>query len=206
MFTGIVTHRGEVCGLEKEEGRDMSLSLASDDGFFEEVALGGSVSCSGVCLTLKGRGSGGEGLFGVSGETLKRTTLGDWRVGTGVNLERSLCLGDELGGHMVQGHVDGVVILREMRADGGSYGYRFEVLGGLERYVARKGSVALDGVSLTVNEVEEDEDGRTYFWVNVIEYTYEHTTFSGRKAGDGLNMEVDMMMRYLERLREKVDG
>jgi riboflavin synthase len=133
----------------------------------------------------------------VSAETLSKTTLGAWTVGTAVNLERALKVGDELGGHIVSGHVDGVAEVAALRPDGASIRYTIRPPAALARFVAPKGSVALDGVSLTVNEVAADG-----FGVNIIPHTRAHTTFSVLKAGDRLNMEIDVLARYVARLLE----
>lgn len=158
------------------------------------VALGASIACSGACLTVVERL---EGAFAVdvSAETLSKTTLGGWQAGTAVNLERPLKIGDELGGHLVSGHVDGVAEVTERRPEGDSLRYVFRLPAELAPYVAAKGSVALDGVSLTVNEVE----GAT-FGVNVIPHTAEVTSFGGLRPGDRVNVEIDLLARYLARL------
>jgi len=158
------------------------------------VALGASIACSGACLTVVDKG---DDWFAadVSAETLSKTTLGAWRVGAPINLERPLALGAELGGHLVTGHVDGTaeVVLREREGD--SWRFRFRVPGELKHYIAAKGSVALDGVSLTVNEVLDD-----VFGVNIIPHTASVTTFGERRVGDRVNLEIDLLARYLARL------
>ena len=191
MFTGIITDVGRVRAIEERGDWRLYLRVpfATD-----AIALGASVACSGVCLTVVERD--GETLaFDVSAETLSKTTLGRWREGTAVNLERSLRLGDELGGHLVYGHVDGLARLVERRPEGASTRFVFEAPEALAGYVAPKGSVALDGISLTVNEVE----GRR-FGVNVIPHTLAVTTLGDRQPGDELNFEADMLARYVARL------
>ena len=198
MFTGIVTDVGEVLALEPlEAGTRLRIGTAYDPG---AIALGASIACSGPCLTVVERGTtGGRGFFDVeaSTETLARTTMGGWSVGRPVNLERALQIGDELGGHMVTGHVDGVAAVLDRRDEGGMARFTLEAPDGLARYIAEKGSVCLDGVSLTVNAVE----GRR-FAVMIIPHTLAVTTWGERKPGDRVNLEVDLFARYLERLRE----
>jgi len=198
MFTGIITDIGTV--RKVEVGTDTRMEIETGLNV-EDIDIGASIACSGPCLTvvLKGR-DGGQDWFAVdvSAETLARTTLGSWNSGQSVNLERALRLGDELGGHMVSGHVDGVATLRARVPVGeaaGSVKFTFQVPSGLSRFIAEKGSVALDGVSLTVNDVE---DGR--FSVNVIPHTLENTTLGDSKEGADVNFEVDMIARYLNRL------
>ncbi len=158
------------------------------------VAMGASIACSGACLTVVDKG---DGWFAadVSAETLSKTTLGSWQLGTPVNLERPLALGAELGGHLVTGHVDGVADVIERRAEGDSWRFRFRVPGELKRYIAAKGSVALDGVSLTVNEVLDD-----VFGVNIIPHTASVTSFGPLQVGGRVNLEIDLLARYLARL------
>jgi riboflavin synthase len=191
MFTGIITDIGRVRAVERQGDTLFTIETAFD---MEEVAIGASIAHNGCCLTVIRKG---PGWFDVqaSAETLSKTTLGNWTEGTRVNLERSLKLGDELGGHLVYGHVDGVATVAEVRPEGDSLRITFEAPADLARYVASKGSVALDGVSLTVNEV----DGAR-FGVNLIPHTQVATTFGTLKAGDRVNMEVDMLARYVARL------
>ena len=193
MFTGIVTDLGTVRAVKAEStGRDRRFEIATafDTG---KVALGASIACSGPCLTVVEKG---PGWFAVeaSGETLARTTMGEWRAGTKVNLERSLAAGDELGGHLVTGHVDAVVRVLARAEAGGSIGFEIELPKALASYVAAKGSAALDGVSLTVNEVASDR-----FAVNIIRHTADCTTLGALAVGSRLNMEVDLLARYVER-------
>ncbi len=191
MFTGIVTDLGRVRAIEKTGDTRIEISTSYDT---ETVAIGASIACSGPCLTVVGKG---PGWFAVeaSAETLERTTLGDWDVGTAVNLERAMRVGDELGGHIVAGHVDGVADILGTDPEGDSLRITFELPEELARYVAPKGSVALDGVSLTVNGTE----GRR-FGVNVIGHTRAETAFGERRAGDRVNVEVDTIARYVARL------
>jgi riboflavin synthase len=197
MFTGIITAIGEVRSLTQlAEGADMRIVVATPWQDAAEIPLGASIANSGVCLTVIDRGAD---WFAVeaSAETLSKTTLGGWKVGARINLERALRMGDELGGHVVSGHVDGVGRAISTAQDHGSIRFAFEVPGELARFIAPKGSVAINGVSLTVNEV----DGTT-FGVNIIPHTAAHTTFGALAVGDAVNIEIDMLARYVARLRE----
>ena len=195
MFTGIITDFGRVHRLRRGTGSEGGCELTIATAYpVDEIALGASIACSGPCLTVIAIE---PGVFTVeaSAETLARTTLGEWTEGTPVNLERALRLGDELGGHLVSGHVDGVAQLVERRPEGDSIRFTIEAPAELARYVAPKGSVALDGVSLTVNEVE---GGR--FGVNIIPYTLAHTSLGEARPGQRLNLEIDTIARYVARL------
>jgi riboflavin synthase len=197
MFTGIVTDVGRVAAVERRGDTLYTISTRFDMG---TVDIGASIACNGVCLTVVDRvaeSGGGRFTVSVSGETLSKTTLGSWGEGTRINLERALRLGDELGGHIVSGHVDGVAELVSRIPEGDSVRFRFRAPNDLARYVAPKGSVALDGVSLTVNEVEGTE-----FGINLIPHTRDATTLGGLRPGDKVNMEVDMLARYVARLAE----
>ncbi len=160
------------------------------------IAIGASIACSGCCLTVLEKG-GDWFAVEVSGESLAKTHLGDWKLGSRVNLELSLKLGDELGGHLVYGHVDGVGTIASMTPEGGSVRLVFEVPSELARFIAAKGSVAVDGISLTVNEVDAKR-----FGVNVISHTQAVTTLGQAKVGQRVNLEVDMLARYVQRLLE----
>ncbi len=200
MFTGIVTDVGRVRALvPANSSRDTRFEIETRFPM-QEIALGASICCAGACMTVVEKGQGWF-AFDASGESLSKTTLGDWRAGTRVNLERPLRMGDELGGHVVSGHVDGLATVVERRPESGSVRLVFAVDRDLGRYLAPKGSVALDGVSLTVNEVE-DEAGKTRFGVNIIPHTQENTTFGGCQPGMRVNVEVDMLARYVARLNE----
>jgi riboflavin synthase len=194
MFTGIITGIGNV--LAAEGGR---FTIRSDYPA-ASIALGASICHDGVCLTVTGieaEGAGSRYTLDVSNETLSLTTLGDWRTGRSINLERALKAGDELGGHIVSGHVDGVAQIADIRADGESRRLTFEAPAALAPFIAPKGSVALDGTSLTVNEV----DGAR-FGVNLIPHTLTVTTWGGKKPGDRVNIEIDPLARYVARLLE----
>jgi len=196
MFTGIVTDLGEVRRVIGGEGRETRFEISSryDSA---SIDLGASIAHNGVCLTVVETGPGWHAVE-ASAETLSKTTLGGWTAGTRINLERALKVGDELGGHIVSGHVDGVARVVDIRPENESKRYTFETPEDLAKFVAPKGSVALDGVSLTVNEV----DGRR-FGVNIIPHTQSVTTFGGYAVGDSVNMEIDMLARYVARLLQR---
>jgi riboflavin synthase len=197
MFTGIVTALGSVRAIQPiGGGKDMRLVIAAPWPDTATIPIGASIACSGCCLTAVEVDA--EGFAGdASAETLACTVLGTWTVGTQVNLERSLKIGDELGGHMVSGHVDGVGEAVSATAENGSTRWRFRVPKPLARFIAIKGSVAVNGVSLTVNEVQDDT-----FGVNVIPHTASVTGFGTMKPGDKVNIEIDMLARYGARLAE----
>lgn len=201
MFTGIISDRGRLREVAREGETRFVIETGWDPA---SLAPGASVACSGVCLTVVGTGGeAGSGWFAVevSAETLARTTLGDWRPGTAVNLERPLKMGDELGGHLVLGHVDGVATLVGRREEGGSLRLAFEAPADLARFIASKGSVALDGVSLTINEVA-DGPGGCRFGVNVIPHTAAVTTLGSCREGARVNLEIDLLARYVRRLMD----
>jgi riboflavin synthase len=194
MFTGIITDIGELA--ERAGGRLTIRSSYAAQG----IAIGASIACDGACLTataVTAAGSGSLFTVDVSNDTLSKTTLGDWRPGQRINLERSLKAGDELGGHIVSGHVDGVARIADIRPDGESRRFTVEVPPALARYIASKGSVALDGISLTVNDVDQ-----TRFGINLIPHTLTHTTWGAKKPGDRVNLEIDVLARYVLRAME----
>jgi riboflavin synthase len=196
MFTGIVTDVGSV--REAEQRGDLRLTIAT--GYdMDTVDLGSSIACSGVCLTVVDKG---DDWFAVdlSGETVSRTAAEQWREGAKINLERSLRLGDELGGHIVTGHVDAVGEVAGLCPEGDSTRIGISVPRALGPMIAAKGSIALNGVSMTVNDVREAEDGTTHFSVNVIPPTAQQTTLGNLKAGQQLNVEVDVLARYIDRM------
>lgn len=188
MFSGVISSIGMIESATRQG--DMRVRIACD---IADATIGESIAVNGVCLTVVEKNMQGFSVD-VSAETLARTAP-RWEKGQQVNLERSLKLGDRLDGHLVSGHVDGMAIIKDITASEGSYILCLEAPEPLSRFVAEKGSVTLDGVSLTVNKVE---NGR--FWVNIIPHTWKTTTLGNRKSGDGLNFEVDMMARYVERL------
>jgi riboflavin synthase len=196
MFTGIVSGIGT---LQERDGARFVIACPYRRGSLEE---GASIACDGCCLTLvdvaKAKDKGALFAVEISNETLARTTLGAWQVGRRINLERALALGEELGGHLVTGHVDGRARILARQPDGDSMRFTLESPKELAHFIAAKGSVALDGVSLTVNDV----DGAR-FGVNIIPYTLAHTTWGDRRPSDLVNLEVDLLARYAARLREQ---
>lgn len=197
MFTGIVTDVGKVRRVEKRGDTHVVIDTAYDVG---AIDIGASIACSGICLTVTDKGRGDDRWFAVSasGETAAKTTIARWKAGQTVNLERPLRLGDELGGHIVAGHVDGVAEVTHVSNEGESRRIVFTAPKDLLRFIAPKGSVALDGVSLTVNEVEKGG-----FGVNIIPHTLKVTTFGSAKKGSKLNLEVDLLARYVARLAKR---
>jgi riboflavin synthase len=196
MFTGIITDLGRVRRVEQRGDTRFVFEAGAGTA---DLALGASVACSGACLTVVDKGPDWFAAE-VSAETLSKTTLGDWREGCRVNLERALKLGDELGGHLVSGHVDGVGVLCGRAPEGDSLRLVFEAPAALGGCIAPKGSVAVDGVSLTVNEVENQPSGATRFGVNVIPHTAEQTTLGVLEVGGRVNLEIDLLARYVQRL------
>lgn len=202
MFTGIVTDVGRVEEVMPGGVTRFVLSTRYD---LDTIDLGASIAHNGCCLTVVEKGNGRYAVE-VSAETLGKTTLGGWAVGTPVNLERSLKLGDELGGHLVSGHVDGVATVVSTRPDGDSTRFAVEAPAAVAGMIAPKGSIALDGVSLTVNEVGPGDGGAVRFGVNVIPHTRDHTTFRTLAAGDRVNFEIDLLARYVARLAQVANG
>ena len=201
MFTGLVREVGRVRSVREAGDRRIEIACARPA---DEIPIGASICCSGVCLTAVETGTAhGQSWFAVeaSAETCARTTLGGWAEGTAVNLEPSLRVGDELGGHIVSGHVDGTAEIVAIRPEGDSHRLTLAVPGALGRYLASKGSVALDGISLTVNEVEDAGD-ETRFGVNIIPHTWAVTSLRDARVGTRLNLEIDVLARYVARLAE----
>ncbi len=197
MFTGIVTALGSVGSITPlGSSADMRLSITAPWPNTCSIPIGASIGCSGCCLTAVEVGADWFAAD-ASAETLSKTTLGRWQTGTRVNLERSLCVGDELGGHLVSGHVDGVGETLSATPEHGSTRWLFRVPPALARFIAAKGSIAVDGVSLTVNEVTDDT-----FGVNIIPHTASVTSFGALRPGDTVNLEIDMLARYVARLAE----
>jgi riboflavin synthase len=199
MFTGIVTGLGEVREVVPlGGGQDMRLVIGVPPGWADmaTIPLGASIACSGCCLTAVELGADWFAVT-VSAESLSKTTLGSWRAGSRINLERPLKVGDELGGHIVSGHVDGLGEVLSATAEQGSTRWRFRVPPAIARFIAPKGSVAIDGVSLTVNEVEGD-----VFGVNIIPHTAAVTSFGLLKPGERVNIEIDTVARYVARLAD----
>lgn len=194
MFTGIITDIGRVRSVRQtERDRRYEIETAWD---VSGIDLGASISHAGCCLTVVEKGDGWFAVE-VSGETLDKTTLGGWADGTRVNLERATKVGDELGGHIVSGHVDGLGTVVEITPEGGSHRVTIEAPAPLHRFIAAKGSITVDGVSLTVNTVDDRR-----FGLNIIPHTWEVTTLGSLKVGDPVNLEIDMLARYLARWQE----
>ncbi len=200
MFTGIVTAIGTIASVEEKGDLHIRIACPYDpDG----MAIGASIACSGVCLTVVERGGeNGDAWFAVdvSGETVSRTAQEQWTEGRKLNLEQALKLGDELGGHLVTGHIDAVGRVAKMQDEGGSI--RIDILAprSIAPYVAEKGSITVDGVSLTVNSVADQPDGDVVFGLNIIPHTGEVTTLGTLQEGDAVNLEIDVLARYLKRM------
>jgi len=191
MFTGIITAIGQI--EELKETADRWLKIITPWAC-DRIDIGASIACSGVCLTVVERADNWFAVE-VSAESLSRTTIGGWQKGSQINLERALRLGDELGGHIVSGHVDGLASIEAITPVGDSHKLDIRVPEDLSKFIAEKGSVTLDGVSLTVNEVEG-----SCFGVNIIDHTWTHTTLGHATIGQQLNLEIDMLARYVSRL------
>lgn len=199
MFTGIITDIGRILAVEARGDMRARIGCGYD---MEGVAIGASIACDGVCLTVVAKGADWFDVD-VSAETLSKTNIGanGWAIGQRLNLERALRVGDELGGHIVSGHVDGVAEIVEMHDEGDSLRVTFQAPPDLARFIAPKGSVALNGTSLTVNEVEGDR-----FGINLIPHTREVTTWGDARTGDAVNLEIDTLARYVARLAEAGAG
>jgi len=197
MFTGIITDIGRITGVEHRGDRRLKIGTAYDTA---SIDMGASIACSGVCLTVVDKGPDWFAVE-VSAETLSRTA-GDWAEGTPLNLERALRVGDELGGHIVTGHVDGVGMVTEVTPEGDSTRVVIEAPDALAPYIAAKGSVALDGISLTVNEVSDLSGGGVRFGLNIIPHTQAMTTWGGLAVGARVNIEIDVLARYLGRMEQ----
>ncbi len=197
MFTGIVTDIGTIDRVEDRGDLRVHVATAYDTG---GIDLGASIACSGVCLTVVDKGAG-RVAFDVSGETVSRTAAAMWTAGRRLNLERALRLGDELGGHIVTGHIDGVGEVVSVVQQGGSRVVLIAAGPEIAPYVATKGSITVDGVSLTVNSVE-DTTGGVHFGLNIIPHTSEVTTFADLSPGQSVNLEIDVLARYLQRMEQ----
>ncbi|MEQ1725430.1 MAG: riboflavin synthase [Sphingopyxis sp.] len=198
MFTGIVTDVGTIRSAEQRGDTRLTIGCGYD---MAGVAIGASISCSGACLTVVDKGAD---WFAVdaSSETLSKTASGMWKTGRHLNLERALKVGDELGGHIVTGHVDGVGTVVSVNEEGGSHRVAVRVARDIAPFIAAKGSITVDGVSLTVNEVTDQADGTTDCVVNIIPHTWGVTTLCDWQAGREVNIEIDVLARYLMRMRE----
>ncbi len=198
MFTGIITAQGTVKNVDETRGDKRFVIETPWD--MTSVPIGASIACSGCCLTVVEK-TENSFTVDVSAESLSKTNLNDWSEGSKLNLESSLKFGDELGGHLVSGHVDGLAVLESITPEGDSHRLKIRVPQNMKHFIASKGSVALDGISLTINEVEDD-----VFGVNIIPHTWEVTTLGQRKVGDKLNLEVDMLARYVARILGKEEA
>lgn len=201
MFTGIVTEVGNILAIEDKGDRRVTISCAMDPA---KIAIGASIACSGVCLTVVDKGGvAGEGWFAVdvSGETVSCTAGEQWTVGAPLNLEPALKLGDELGGHIVTGHVDGVGEVVGVCPEGASLKFGISAPKDLAPYLAAKGSITVNGVSLTVNEVADQPDGSCHFALNIIPHTAQVTTLGTLTPGRQVNLEIDVLARYLKRMQ-----
>lgn len=196
MFTGIVTDVGTVRSAEQRGDLRLTIGTSYD---VDTIDLGASIACSGVCLTVVDKGDDWFAVD-VSGETISRSAAGHWSEGARLNLERSLRLGDELGGHIVTGHVDAVADVAGLSADGDSTRIEIAIPGDLAPMIASKGSITLDGVSLTVNEVRDVVGDAALIAVNIIPHTAKHTTLGTLAAGRQLNVEIDVLARYINRM------
>jgi len=202
MFTGIVTAIGTVEASEQRGDLRVTIACPYDP---EQIDIGASISCAGACMTVVERGGeAGSAWFAVdvSAESVSHTAPGMWSAGRRLNLEQALKLGDELGGHIVTGHVDAVGEVAEIRPEGDSTRLTIIAPAGLAPYIAPKGSITMDGVSLTVNEVSDQADGSVHFGVNIIPHTAEVTTLGALRQGDRVNLEIDTMARYLKRMQD----
>lgn len=201
MFTGIVREVGRILDITRPNDTKIRISCS---WLPDAIDLGASICCNGACLTVTATGTeGSDNWFEIdaSNETLSKTTLGLWKTGTAINLEPALRLGDELGGHIVSGHVDCVGVVSGIRPESGSHRLKISMPRALGRFVAPKGSVTLDGISLTVNEVE-DIGETTVFGVNIIPHTWSVTSLADTAEGDHVNIEIDLLARYVARLAE----
>ena len=193
MFTGIIETVGEVVAKELREG-DVKLTLEADESYLEAVMLGDSIACNGVCLTVVDRTSN-QFMLDVSVETLSLTTIGDWDVGSKVNLEQAMIASSRFGGHIVSGHIDRIGEIIDITEDARSWRMMVRVPKNIRQYIAKKGSICVDGVSLTINSVEDSE-----FSVNIVPHTLSHTIIGDYKLNQKVNIEIDTIARYVERL------
>lgn len=198
MFTGIITDLGTVRSVEVRGDTRLVIASSYD---LDTVDMGASIACSGVCLTVVAKETGSF-TVDVSAESVGRTAPAMWLQGARLNLERAVKVGDELGGHIVTGHVDGVGSVVSVRPEGDSLRIAVTVLPAIAPYIAEKGSITIDGVSLTVNQVEDQADGTAHFSVNIIPHTAEKTTLGTLKAGEAVNLEIDVLARYLARMQQ----
>jgi riboflavin synthase len=198
MFTGIITDIGTIISAEQRGDLRLVIGTSYD---MDSVAIGASIACSGVCLTVVEKASG-QFAVDASAETISRTAVGIWLAGNRLNLERALKVGDELGGHIVTGHVDGVGQVMENVRVGDSWKVTVAAPAALAPYIAAKGSITVDGVSLTVNDVTDQEGGTAHFTLNIIPHTAEMTTLNALITGRQVNLEIDVLARYLKRMED----
>ncbi len=199
MFTGIITDIGTIRSVEKRGDLRLTIACSYD---MNDVAIGASIACSGACMTVVDKGKdviGGWFAIDMSAESISCTASGLWQEGARLNLERSAKLGDEMGGHIVTGHVDGVGTIRKITPDGDSRRVEISAPDAIAAYIAPKGSITLDGISLTVNEVR-DEAGGTIFTLNIIPHTAQETTLADMAEGREVNLEIDILARYMQRM------
>ena len=201
MFTGIISHLGKIETITQIKDWEISISIIEDGrsilaSSFHSLILGASVACSGICLTLK-KIENNFLFFDVSHETASKTNFLTWKIGSLINIEKSLKVGDEIGGHFVYGHVDTTAIVNSIHEIKGSYKIDFSMNGDFSKFIAQKGSVTIDGVSLTVNETKQN-----IFNVNIIPFTWSHTCFKSYEKGSIVNIEIDVLARYLEKLQK----
>ena len=201
MFTGIITDIGRVASVEERGDRRLWIETAFD---LDGVAIGASIACAGCCLTVVAK-QPGRFAVDISAESLEKTAAAAWREGASLNLERALKVGDELGGHIVTGHVDAVGRIVAMNQVGDSHEVWIEAPGSVAAFVAPKGSIALDGTSLTVNRVEDGADGTVRFSYNLIPHSASETTHGAKHVGDEVNIEIDTLARYLGRMRQVME-
>jgi riboflavin synthase len=198
MFTGIITDVGTVEAVEHRGDLRVRIGTRYDTA---TIDMGASIACSGTCLTVVDKGPGWFAVD-ISGESVKRTAGGLWTEGRALNLERALKVGDELGGHIVTGHVDGIGTVVDVTPEGDSIRLTIAAPAALAPYLAAKGSITVDGISLTVNEVDDQRDGTTHFALNIIPHTAEVTTFDALQVGRQVNLEIDVLARYLGRMEQ----
>jgi len=201
MFTGIIREVAEVRQITRSGDTRFRIGCARPA---ETIEIGASIACNGVCLTVVAAGTDGDGAWfsvDTSAETGDKTTCAGWDVGRRLNLEPAMRLGDEMGGHIVSGHVDGIGTITQIRAEGDSHRITIEAPRALGRFIAPKGSITIDGISLTVNEVEDTGEA-TRFGINIIPHTWQVTTLGVARAGTQVNLEIDMLARYVARLAE----
>ncbi|MBY0583712.1 MAG: riboflavin synthase [Sphingomonas sp.] len=200
MFTGIITDIGTITSVTVDGDTRVVIATAYDTA---TIDMGASISCSGVCLTVIDKGPHWFAVD-VSGETISRTAQGQWTQGRRLNLERALKIGDELGGHIVTGHVDGIGEIVRIAPEGGSHRVDVRTPSDIAPYVAAKGSITVDGVSLTVNTIDDSDDGGTVFGLNIIPHTWQVTAFGDLQLGQAVNLEIDVLARYLARMRDRL--